>query len=419
MSVLFDVWPNSERRRGEPRLLVFSFLLFFCIVAIGITNVFFIIDPKTPLIVNVANNLVWLVIVASYFYCTKESRLKRTSNFIVSVSIIVLFLSILETGGICSSDNVWCFFLICTAFLFSGVTSGVFFTVVSVLFFTFLYLAEKVLNLKYIASSSVLDVDYVFLTNTCAVVLMALLLLGFVKTLERVQKKNEMLVSHKLNELNMMLERRDREVETIRSKMARDFHDHSGSKLASILMLSGLLKNQVKDLPLEVVEYIEAIAKNSNDLYDHTRDFIWSINSKNSSMDEVVLHIVDFANNFLEPFQIDFSIRCDLVELEKYKLQAETIMQIVLICKEAITNAAKYAQCAEVKIVCLESNTQLSQYKLEIVDNGIGFDIDSLRSHRGIGNMYQRAKDIGGQLFIESEIGKGTSVALVFNSLVV
>jgi signal transduction histidine kinase len=415
MSVLFDVWPNSERRRGEPRLLVFSFLLFFCIVAIGITNVFFIIDPKTPLIVNVSNNLVWLVIVASYFYCTKESRLRRTSNFIVSVSIIVLFLSILETGGICSSDNVWCFFLICTAFLFSGVTSGVFFTIVSVLFFSFLYLAEKVLNLKYIASSSVLDVDYVFLTNTCAVVLMALLLFGFVKTLERVQMKNEMLVSHKLNELNMMLERRDREVETIRSKLARDFHDHTGSKLASIMLVSEILKNKVDNLPVDVVEQIDSIAKNSNELYSHTRDFIWSINSKNSSLDEVVLHIVDFANNFLAPFQIDFNADCDLVYLEKFKLQAETIMQIVLICKEAITNAAKYARCTEVKMICEASNLESLQFKLQILDNGIGFDMHKLRNNRGIGNMHQRAIEIGTELTITTEIGRGTSVNLNFN----
>jgi signal transduction histidine kinase len=50
--------------------------------------------------------------------------------------------------------------------------------------------------------------------------------------------------------------------------------------------------------------------------------------------------------------------------------------------------------------------------QLEIVDEGIGFDPDAVMSGCGLGlvGMQERARVVGGDLFIESRPGRGTSV---------
>ena len=76
--------------------------------------------------------------------------------------------------------------------------------------------------------------------------------------------------------------------------------------------------------------------------------------------------------------------------------------------KEAINNLVKYSGCSEAKV---EFSMTHSTLALKITDNGKGFDISNVKPHRnGLQNMKNRAEQIHGNLSVNSETGKGTTV---------
>ena len=91
------------------------------------------------------------------------------------------------------------------------------------------------------------------------------------------------------------------------------------------------------------------------------------------------------------------------------QLDMETRCHLYLLFKEAINNAAKYAEAAHVHIRLEKGHKTLH---LEIADNGKGFDPQTPRKGNGLANMEARAALLGGVLRVESGAGRGTRVVL-------
>jgi signal transduction histidine kinase len=84
---------------------------------------------------------------------------------------------------------------------------------------------------------------------------------------------------------------------------------------------------------------------------------------------------------------------------------------------EATTNVAKHAQANQLIITLEEDN---ATFRLTVADDGKGFDLSALsRSGEqpgwGLIIMKERAESLGGEVHIESELGKGTRVVLELN----
>jgi signal transduction histidine kinase/ligand-binding sensor domain-containing protein len=84
------------------------------------------------------------------------------------------------------------------------------------------------------------------------------------------------------------------------------------------------------------------------------------------------------------------------------------------IAQEALNNVAKHSGAgqATVRLCCGPERVAL-----HVTDDGRGFDVDAIPpDHLGVGIMRERAEAIGATLTIESEIGQGTEVTLVWES---
>ena len=85
-------------------------------------------------------------------------------------------------------------------------------------------------------------------------------------------------------------------------------------------------------------------------------------------------------------------------------------LQVYLILKEAINNAVKYSRA---NIICLRIERQEACFIFEVKDDGIGFVAGLDYSGNGLVNMKKRSREIGGDLMIQSESEKGTTVKLL------
>jgi len=101
---------------------------------------------------------------------------------------------------------------------------------------------------------------------------------------------------------------------------------------------------------------------------------------------------------------------------EYYRFPPDTEVMLFRIAQEALNNVRKHSRANEatVKMEFMPQKTILS-----IRDNGQGFKLNekvgdeySDLSKLGLIGMQERARLLGGTLMIESEIGKGTTVAV-------
>ena len=83
--------------------------------------------------------------------------------------------------------------------------------------------------------------------------------------------------------------------------------------------------------------------------------------------------------------------------------------QILLICKEALTNSLKYAAASQ---VILESAVAEGHWLVRVTDDGKGFDPVTANKGYGQRNMRKRAGQIGAELTIGSRLGQGTTIAI-------
>lgn len=99
----------------------------------------------------------------------------------------------------------------------------------------------------------------------------------------------------------------------------------------------------------------------------------------------------------------------------EYRISPDREIILFRLCQEALNNILKYAKANTIKV---KLNFEEGFLTLEIIDNGMGFDLDRIitqsgeNQSTGILNMQKRAKLIDGLLEINSNIGEGTSVKI-------
>jgi PAS domain S-box-containing protein len=95
--------------------------------------------------------------------------------------------------------------------------------------------------------------------------------------------------------------------------------------------------------------------------------------------------------------------------VKKYPLSMEIQLTLYRILQEQLRNILKYAKATIIEVDVLIYNHKL---KMQITDNGIGFDIDTAKSGIGLANMKRRAELFSGKFEIETSPGKGCSIII-------
>lgn len=92
---------------------------------------------------------------------------------------------------------------------------------------------------------------------------------------------------------------------------------------------------------------------------------------------------------------------------EAVALPPATLLQILRVAQEALTNVLKHAGASQVRVVL---DQQAAEYLMSVTDDGRG-GAEAVPGGRGVANMRRRAAALGGTLLLESSPGR-TCVAL-------
>lgn len=189
-----------------------------------------------------------------------------------------------------------------------------------------------------------------------------------------------------------------------RQRISADMHDELGAGMTAIRLMSEIARNKMKEsTPVE----IDRISHSANEVLNKMNAIIWSMNSGNDTLDNLISYIRSYA---LEYFDGTHS-ECQVIvpaEIPARELTGDKRRNIFLCVKETLTNSLKHAKASQVTIEFVIGN----ELVITISDNGIGIDMANIRENgNGLLNIRRRMERIGGTYAIRNT-GNGTATTL-------
>lgn len=191
-------------------------------------------------------------------------------------------------------------------------------------------------------------------------------------------------------------------LERVRAHLAADLHDDLGSGLAEIAILTEVA-NQRGSAP-----GLDLIARRARELRQSMSDIVWAVDPAGDSLESLINRwrhtaFALFGDDLLEFTGPKGSVPAHV------ELTSSQRRDLLLLFKEAVTNAARHASAQQVRIQVSYAPGWL---KLEISDDGRGFDPERVQAGNGLKSIRQRAQELRGNLAIESRANRGTVVSL-------
>jgi signal transduction histidine kinase len=199
---------------------------------------------------------------------------------------------------------------------------------------------------------------------------------------------------------------RRRDAQRLHDKLARDLHDEIGSNLGSITLMCSFA-GQSDATPDSMRADIAEIERVAAETADSMRDMVDLISTRRSEAENDWLDVLHrLTERLLRHHTLDCALPAAPLMLEP---DIETRRELYLFCKEVLHNIAKHAQAANVRFHLTPTTDGL---RVEINDNGLGFDTTQSSGGHGLGNLRERAAVMKANLQILTKPGAGTSITL-------
>lgn len=192
------------------------------------------------------------------------------------------------------------------------------------------------------------------------------------------------------------------------NRIAREIHDSVCQRIFAINCMIHTLKQKCDKVPYEELKKeFDFIGQSLNKANKELRTTIYdlSLRGKQSSAfrEEIENYIRDIAK--LNSIDISFKMTGSSELLDQNINKA-----VYRIISESIGNSVRHGKCTKIQIVLY---VQKELIKLQITDDGIGFEIENRSKGLGIQNMYDIVNYLKGEINIKSILGKGTSITIL------
>lgn len=197
-----------------------------------------------------------------------------------------------------------------------------------------------------------------------------------------------------------------------RLTISRDLHDNIGAQLTFIISSVDNIKYAFDIQNVKLDSKLQSISNFAKSTIVELRDTIWAMNANEITFEDLQVRMLNFIENAKtarENIDFQFSIDKDLNSLQ---LNSIFGMNLYRTLQEAINNALKYAHPTQINVTVQKFDNSIT---IQILDNGVGFDLETVVKGNGLLNMQNRIESIGGIFKLQSEIGKGTSVSILIH----
>lgn len=205
---------------------------------------------------------------------------------------------------------------------------------------------------------------------------------------------------------------RDLAVLEERNRMAREIHDTLAQGFTGVIMQleagEQALESRLESEAAEHLERAKALAKDS---LQEARRTVWDLLPRAL---EDQRHLEDALRTEVEQLSSAGQEKVSFATSGvKRELPTQVQTALLRICQEALINVRKHASAANVDVRLDYTGHQVG---LMVVDDGVGFNINSAREMSASGGfgmtaMRQRANGINGVFEVMSEVGHGTSIS--------
>ncbi len=197
-----------------------------------------------------------------------------------------------------------------------------------------------------------------------------------------------------------------------RERISRELHDGVAQVLGYVTTKSNAVRLMLKKNRLaDADRHLHQLEIAAQDLFVDIREAILGLRVASQVDSDLSDALVDYIQQF--NLMSDVTAQVVLPSRPIENLPPETVMHMLRVVQEALTNARKHAHATQIQVSLFQDNGAL---RLKIEDNGQGFSRrEASRRNNGnfgLSTMQERANEIGAQLKIRSEVGVGTQVIL-------
>ena len=238
-------------------------------------------------------------------------------------------------------------------------------------------------------------------------------LLGYLFYSQQRLKNRQLKKENELKDALLKIETQNR-LQEQRLRISRDLHDNIGAQLTFIISSLDNLKYGFK-LPEKLSDKLKTISEFTTTTIYELRDTIWAMNKNDISFEDLqsrISNFIDKAN--LSSSNIQFNFKTNASDVEHFKLSSVQGMNVYRIIQEAINNAIKYA---DAQTILVDFNYAKNHLNVSVIDDGKGFDLETIQLGNGINNMKKRAHEIDGELHVVSNENEGTAIQLKLQDL--
>lgn len=232
----------------------------------------------------------------------------------------------------------------------------------------------------------------------------------------REQKKAEIAILHSQQDLKTFAQHNEKIKEEERLNFAREIHDELGQILVALKIDIGILKNLIVkkldgELDTEIVGKFTDLQQLINTTLSSARRIMTDLRPEVVDM----LGFSEAVREYLKKFSERYQISCKYInETKSLNLNSQQSLTLYRIVQEAMNNVAKHSHANTVKVsIGIDGGILI----MSIEDDGVGFDMKENKHFDSYGllGIKERLLLIGGEMYIHSEVNKGTQIKINLN----
>jgi signal transduction histidine kinase/ligand-binding sensor domain-containing protein len=200
-----------------------------------------------------------------------------------------------------------------------------------------------------------------------------------------------------------------------RTRIARELHDTLLQSFQGLMLRFQAATNLLPERPLEAKQRFESAIDQAAQAVTEGRDAVQELRSSTVETNDLAMAISALGEQLAADGTIaDSTLFRMAVEGTPRNLHPILRDEVYRIAGETLRNAFRHAQARQIEV---EIHYDARQFRLRVRDDGKGIDPEILGEqprpgHFGLHGMRERAKIVGGQLDVWSELDSGTEIEL-------